>query len=359
MLTLDRSSQILAIPEMIHTMAWQQSQTLENPAIRWQNYLNQVCLETMLPWLEEKFGGVPTIAWGDLATWQIENGSAVALDSQIFVLVPLETRDHDEFSVPQIWIDQADHVGDYYLAVEVDTDEQLLYIWGYTTHLACKTQGLYDAANQTYTLNSDQMIQDMSVLWVMQQFAPEPTRASLTTPPQTRPVAPAIRLGQPVIPDQPGTPSQTATPGQTLVNLGQWLEDVFETGWQAIETILGTEPDLAFNFRREGIEPRIQRVKRLRLDDSGDNVLLAVRLDNSDDGRRRIWVQVLPEISGSVLPAGLQLDLMTLTGEVIQSVQSSSQSNYIQLRRFKCEPGTEFQIAVMAGSARAVEHFVS
>jgi hypothetical protein len=358
MLTLDRSSQILAIPETIHTRAWQQSQTIENPAIGWQNYLNQVCLETMLPWLEEKFGRVPTITWGDRATWQTENGSAVGLGSQIFVLLPLETCDRDEFSVPQMWLDQADRVGDYYLAVEVDTDEQLLYIWGYTTHLACKTQGLYDAANQTYTLNSDHMIQDMSILWVMQQFAPEPTRASLTTPPQTRPVAPAIRLGQPVLPDQSVLSSQPATPGQTLVNLGQWLEDVFETGWQAIETMLGTEPDLAFNFRREGIEPRIQRVKRLQLD-SGNNVLLAVRLDNSDDGRRRIWVQVLPEIPGSILPTGLQLDLMTLTGEVIQSVQSSDQSNYIQLRRFKCEPGTEFQVSVLLGTVRAVEHFVS
>jgi hypothetical protein len=35
-----------------------------------------------------------------------------------------------------------------------------------------------------------------------------------------------------------------------LVNLSQWFENIFEVGWQAVETLLGTEPtELAFSFR--------------------------------------------------------------------------------------------------------------
>ncbi|NJP10787.1 MAG: DUF1822 family protein [Leptolyngbyaceae cyanobacterium RU_5_1] len=146
---------------------------------------------------------------------------------------------------------------------------------------------------------------------------------------------------------------------QVGANLSQWLQGMFETGWQAIADLLGPEPDLAFSFRREDeAEPFIQRVKRIQLSAELPSVMLVVRLETTADDRRQIWVQVLPWQGSAYLPAGLSLVLLSVSGEVIQSVRAGSQSNYIQLRRFKCALGTQFRLQIAVADASVTEDFV-
>lgn len=376
-LAFETSTQILEIPEAIGQEAWQQSQDICPIGHRWQAYLNHVCLQTVLLWLREKSGHEPLIQSGSSAAfWEIVNGSAVLFGDARIVLIPIETNDRTEFRVPQEWIDIPEWIGDYYLAIEVDADEQLLYVWGYATHQILKTQGQYDAIDRTYCLTSNDLVQDMTVFWVMQQLEPELTRTSVSPLPElsaTQIENLSQRLGNSVIPrlevpferwgallqqDWHRLIQQRQGTQAPLANLSQWLSNVVETGWQTIEALLSSDPELGFNLRSDVTEAGVRRVKRLQLGAVAD-VLLVVTLNVEADERRRIWVQLLPQVPDTLLPENVQLSLISATGEVLQSVQAGSASNYIQLRRFRCAIATQFQIEVMVEDVRVVEAFVS
>ncbi|MBD2018822.1 DUF1822 family protein, partial [Leptolyngbya sp. FACHB-36] len=322
---------------------------------------------------------------GDRVVWELLDGSAVTLGSRRLVLIPTEAMDRSEFRVPQEWIDIPAWVADYYLAVEVDADEQRLHIWGYTTHETLKTSGSYDANDRTYCLDGSRLIDDMTVFWVMQQLAPEPTRVAVPSVAALSQVqaeeliqrlAPSIDLPRLQVPFEQwaGLLLQPAwrqrltehrqgqrmeDRSQPLVNLSQWLQEVFDAGWQAMETIV-SPASLAFNFRRDDdVPPSIRRVKRIQLGGELPDVLLVVALAIESDSRRRIWVQLLPQERGATLPETLQLSLLSPTGDVLQSVQAGSDSSYIQLRRFKCAPGTQFRLGVAIADVSVMEAFVS
>lgn len=367
MLAFDTSVQVLEIPERIQENAWQQSQSITPAGHRWQAYLNQVCLQTVLDWLQENSGSE---VLSRTAFWEMVNGSAVQLEEKDIVLIPVESSDRTEFRVPQEWIDIPDWIGDYYFAIEFDADEQLIYVWGYTTHQSLKTQGRYDADDRSYILANTDLIQDMTVFWVMQQLAPEPTRVAVPPLIQLSEVQVenlTQRLDNALIPrlevpfdrwgallQQRSLERRSRAPS---VNLSQWLNYAFETGWQSIETFFRSEP--SFSFRGdEASDSTIRRVKRLKLSSDKD-ALLIVTLDVEADDRRRIWVQLLPQAPETVLPENVSLALISETAEVLRSVQSGSESNYLQLRRFRCAIATQFQLEVTVSDVRVVETFVS
>ncbi|MDX2240726.1 MAG: DUF1822 family protein [Leptolyngbyaceae cyanobacterium bins.302] len=393
MLTFETSTQWLDIPEAIHQECWQQSQTLTVPSHRWQAYLNQVCLNTILPWLQEKSGMEPSMV-ASLDTpefWQWVNGSVVRLGETRLILVPTEAIDPTELRIPQEWVDILDWIGDYYLAVAVDTDEQVLQIWGYTTHQQLKSQGRYDASDRTYSITGEWLIRDLAVFWVMQQLPPEPTRAEIPALPElssssANSLMQQLKNSENPLPQldipfeqwgallqhdrwlhQLRQPRQAAIGQQmpqdqptTIVQLSQWLQNLFEAGWLAIADGLAASPDLAFSLRGEPDSPAsVQRIKHLQLGDGLPNVRVVVGVDTEADGRRRIEVRVLPDQSNAVLPANLTLRMQSTTGETVQVVTAGNQSRYIQLRRFKCAPGMTFRLQITVAGVSVTEDFVA
>lgn len=174
---LDTSTQWLEIPATVHETAWQQGISLAGDRV--QSYLNQVCLQTVLPWLREKSGMEPVVEARNPELWELVNGCAITMGNTRLILIPTEAMDKSEFRVPQEWIDLPAWAGDYYLVVAVDTDEQWINLWGYTTHQTLKSIGTYDEHDRTYSLEESDIIQDMTVFWVMQQLPAEPTRADV------------------------------------------------------------------------------------------------------------------------------------------------------------------------------------
>jgi hypothetical protein len=167
---------------------------------RWRAEINQICLDTVLPWLQEdhqaKAKASPNI-------WEFVNGSAVECDRQRLILIPTSDFDQSELRVPQEWVDIPNWQGDYYWAVQVNMSENCIRIWGYTTHYQLKTQGRYDANDRTYCLNEDQLIRDVNVLWVSQQLqVPETQQAEgAVLAPLPTPQAKSLmeRLGNPEV----------------------------------------------------------------------------------------------------------------------------------------------------------------
>lgn len=391
MLISDTSTQWLEIPNAVNRNSWQQSQTISISGNRLQAYLNQVCLETVLPWLQEKSGIEPTVdSKNSLSFWEMVNGSAAVLGTNRLIFIPTESMDRNEFRVPQEWIDIPNFVGDYYLAVEVDPDEQCLNIWGYTTHQMLKSEGVYDSSDRTYSLEGNQIIQDLTAFWVMQQLSGEETRTVVSPLPaltsrQAEPLLQqlgdnAIALPRLEIPfgewgalleqntwleqlcqlrQNQGNVTESTRKTTQTANLSQWWNNVFEAGWQAIEDLFGAQPDLAFNFRQtNSTSEQIRRVKQIQLNAELPTLLLVVMLETEADGRMRIWVQILPQIGETYLPANLKLELLSNTGDVIQSVQAGETSNYIQLRRFKSLPGTQFRLQIAIENTSTYEDFV-
>ncbi|MGF1479985.1 MAG: DUF1822 family protein [Cyanophyceae cyanobacterium] len=172
----------LAISADVQSSAWQ-NQSGATEASRWNAYLNQLCLQTLLPWFREEQDSQarPWPHPSALASfWEVVNGVAIAALGARLVLMPTEAVDLDELRVPQEWIDLPEWAADYYLAVQVNPDEQLLRVWGYSTHQQLKAAE-YDAGSRTYVLDGDELIADINALWVARRLCPnEPTRAALT-----------------------------------------------------------------------------------------------------------------------------------------------------------------------------------
>lgn len=156
---------------------------------------------------------------------------------------------------------------------------------------------------------------------------------------------------------------------KTLVNLSQWFENLFETGWQSLEALLGTDQkNLAFSFRSasELSERQVKRAKliNLGLQLGSQSVALLVALAKPAEGiapeaeqKVGILVQVHPVGGETNLPPNLRLALLSQAGDILQDVQSRSQDNYIQLKRFRGNPGECFNIQVAFGDTYITETF--
>lgn len=193
----------LEVPEYDRTQAWRESQSFSRTGSRWNAYLNQICLKTFLNWLRLEYApGAKAAPSATLPSiLEVVNGTAITLDDTRFVLVPTETIDLSELRVPQEWVDIPSWVADYYLAVQVDPDEGLVTIWGYTTHEQLKRSGSYDPQDRTYCLAQEDLIQNLSVLWVARQVCPEEQTRRAIAPLPALPLAQAenliTRLGNP------------------------------------------------------------------------------------------------------------------------------------------------------------------
>jgi hypothetical protein len=180
--TLFEPTQVcLEIDPAVQTQAWQQSQHFATPTSRWTAYLNQLCLWTVLPWFQEDHQAALTTRSVALESiWEVVTGTAIAIGNQRLLLLPTEAIDLDELRVPQEWVDLPNWLADYYLTVQVNSDEGWVRLAGFTTHHQLKTVGVYDWRDRTYALEETALVTDLNVLWVAQQLQlAEPTRANI------------------------------------------------------------------------------------------------------------------------------------------------------------------------------------
>ena len=85
---LEISPQQSAWQEGAYTHAWG----------RWNGYLNQLCLETILPWLKAEY--LPTATtWVDSSLmplfWDVVNGAVITVGTKRIALIPTEAIDRN------------------------------------------------------------------------------------------------------------------------------------------------------------------------------------------------------------------------------------------------------------------------
>ncbi|PSB55722.1 DUF1822 family protein [Chamaesiphon polymorphus] len=370
----------LPIPAPMSDAAWQQAQAGGSIEAMWNVYLNQIATELLCEDLAVDFPQIRV--WPDADIWQFVNGSVLELNNKRLVLLPSRAIDNSELVIPQEWVDIPAWAGDYFLAVQIDPDAELLHCWGYTTHQMLKSKARYDAVDRTYHLDAYQLIADVSGLWAIQELNPtEVTQAAiaplasvattqaenllqrLATVPDPRLEIPFGLWGA-LASDRTWRSrlvelrqGATSSPRTAANRLGDWLQNAFATGWQAVEDFLGEDAELAFALRQTATAtPIVRRVKALQLPDCLLLLLVSVEVETAD--RLSIQVQLRADDRTATLPAGICLELLSSDDEVVRSVVARDRDNAIQLPRFRSESGTGFKIQVRSGETTVCESFL-
>lgn len=377
--------------------AWQQTQNqvYSNASARWNAYLNRLCLNLFLSYLEteldrqEKLAILPSLE-SLPSIWELVNGGAIQLGQTRLILIPSEQSYSSEFRVPREWLEIPHWAGNYYLAVEVNLEESYLQIWGYTTYEQLRYEGTCDRADETYSIDTEDLIEDLSVMWVARELYPSQqpqvkSLPSLTAIEATRLIE-QLQLSTPYSPRLEVSFIQWAAllanelfrqqlyqrrlqsiemPRQTAINPLQWLQSSFETGWQSIEAFLNNNSDnLAYGFRqgqrlKEVRQVSVEGVKLIDLGvQLGDrSVALLVGLTQENDEKVGIRVQLYPAGGQTYLPHKIQLALLSNSGDMLQESEARIQDNMIQLKRFTCPLGTNFKIRVTLDDFSITEDF--
>ena len=121
-LTIDSHLLHLEIPQSPQM----QEKLYSTPGASRRAWINQLCLQAFLPWFKEEIAPnakvYPNIA--ALASfWELVNGTPIIFDTYRLVLIPTLAMDGDELQVPQEWVDIPEWAADYYIAVEVNPDD--------------------------------------------------------------------------------------------------------------------------------------------------------------------------------------------------------------------------------------------
>ncbi len=170
------------------------------------------------------------------------------------------------------------------------------------------------------------------------------------------------------------SPVTIGSSSQSLTNLGQWLNEVFETGWQTVENLLNPEQlTPAYGFRNSGSQDDSEEnstdssVTRAKLVDlnvqlSDHSVVLLVKLtpeDSTSEENKTIGVtlQVLPQNDQAYLPAGLELKVLEASSQaVFMETQARSRDNFVQLQ-FSGQPEEQFQVQISLDGIDFSEQF--
>ena len=170
--------------------------------------------------------------------------------------------------------------------------------------------------------------------------------------------------------ESPSSPLQTtqhsASTTSTTVQLRQWLHNIFEPGWQAIESLLIPQtPGYAFRLAAAQRAKLIQLMPSAPIDSDVAipetpvlyRVALALALKREERDRSSIHLQLHPLGDRSQLPPQIRLAILTETGEVFREIIARDNDTLLQYE-IGVQPGEQFSVQVTLGDATATETFI-
>ena len=149
---------------------------------------------------------------------------------------------------------------------------------------------------------------------------------------------------------------------QNLVQLKQWVENIFEAGWQEIETLFDNQRANQNWSLRGANDSFVSRGKLIDLGKTGtiQSVILVVGFILGKKQEIDIIVEVHPLWGEIYLPPNLQLivlDFEGIEGKSIMEAQTRSTNKNIQLQ-FNGEVGERFSIKLVLGNISVIESFL-
>jgi hypothetical protein len=206
---------------------------------------------------------------------------------------------------PEVWSDRI-----AYIAVQLDASLQTAKIIGYVETVATEQVPL-----QKFQQNS---LEDLLIYLDQLQHAP-------------------IRQ-----------PSSQPVPTQ----LSQWFQNIFQQGWQDLNTLL---TPAKFAYRNHRLSSAMG-LKVFDLHRAAEQVEVSLGLTPLNTSELDVWVGVYPTGTQTHLPVDLQLVILNELGDPVMQAQAMSTEN-IQLQ-FSGEPGEHFSIRLTLGDISVTEPFV-
>ncbi len=144
-----------------------------------------------------------------------------------------------------------------------------------------------------------------------------------------------------------------------LVNLKQWFENIFDAGWQEIESLLRTQPAYVASSLRSSKGDLVSRGKLIDLGKllTQQAVVLVVTLTPDNEQEMDVIVEVHPTSKENYLPPNLHVTLLDCDGASVMEAQTRSSNKNIQLE-FSCEIGERFSVKLALGDVSTIEDFV-
>jgi hypothetical protein len=150
--------------------------------------------------------------------------------------------------------------------------------------------------------------------------------------------------------------NQLQQPTKIRVNLSQWLNDQFESGWQEIEALFSpNELTPVFSMRSSFVE----RGKLICLETqiTQQIIVLVVKLNPRSAKDINIIVEVHPKSGEPYLPKTLQVRVLNEQQTVVMEALADKANQNLQFD-FNAETGERFSVQIILGSASVIEDFV-
>lgn len=156
--------------------------------------------------------------------------------------------------------------------------------------------------------------------------------------------------------------AESAVEPNKVVRLSNWLDDLVESGWQAIEQLLSPQQLETVRSRitlESNATPKGKLIDRSMLDD-GFAVYLTLKRTTLADGFVEITLQIYPTEGQTYLPYGITLRMFSSDedgNEVATDMQADSEDKWIQLE-FLGKPGEKFGVEIIKGNISVIENVV-
>jgi hypothetical protein len=373
----------LAIAPERQAAVWQQQAADPSNWGQWNAVLNQLCLDTILPWLNHEHVSAAK-AWVTPEQmpmfWDLLPGSVITVGKTRIALIPTEAIDLAELEVPQEWVDIPSWAADYYLGVQVAPDDGYIQIYGYTTHQQLKIHASYDPQDRTYCLDSDDLNPDLNGLWLtFDRYPVTATRVTLAPIPPlaVERITPLIdRLSHPteIIPrlalpfaiwaaivEQPELhrrlyqQRRTGTSTATVTQLSGWLQGQVDPIWQTLVALL-LPPQIATAVRGEQVTPNPSDLYRSKVYPlATGQIALVIGISPLSETESRIDLQIHPAGGATQLPDTTSLRLLTVDGGEIGQA-SAAVTETIQFQ-FRANVGEQFQLEMTCAGETWTENF--
>lgn len=143
---------------------------------------------------------------------------------------------------------------------------------------------------------------------------------------------------------------------QSEVNLSQWLQNIFDAGWQSVEEILApVAPRLAFRHYSSGVTRG--KLIDLGIQLPGQSVALVVTLTPKTLTEINIKVQVYSPSEQAYLPDNVVLKALDEEGATVMEARAGTANTYMILD-FDGQIGERFRVRLEVGNISVTENFV-
>jgi hypothetical protein len=289
-------------------------------------------------------------------------------------------------------VDIPNWAANYYLALQLNVEQGWLRVWGFISHEQIREKAQYDSIDKSYCVSNHDLIADIDIIWIAEEIyrLRKPKVKALPSLSEIRAKEIIDKLSKlnvyspRLYVDFPEWGAILAydkyrsilyrqklkclqinlmeNTQKAVHNLSLWFENVFDGGFCAVDDLFSLGDTKAFQFRSDSVLNQVC-VKGAKLIDLGmqlesSSVALLIGLLPQVDNKVGIRVQLYPGSGETYLPDSVQLALLSESGTTLQSVESRSYDNYIQLKRFKLPLGKNFSIQVARKEIKIKEDFV-